>query len=1137
MNRTLGSSAGLLALIVFLIHIAAPTAQEGRSADANTSAAKAMKSGAAQTKSEAEPAPEGPWLATRHFFAAQSDPAAPRIDFTGVEQIVACSTNPACSASLRGFFGLAPANHPEFLLATVPDPLHTRLSLFTDSSLDAIQKAANEAGWFFATQWMPWSDTVDPDEKDPTKRSEEREYIRNREKQPGVLVFRRKIADPRVLIVFIVGETPTAGVNPEQFQVARAYMRAIANPAIVRIQGPTFSGALYSMHKLLEQDQPTLPPDGSYLVRGVASDYLEDWELGRAWGFRGTNSPDDFPQVLEALNIPRNEAAMLVEDETDYGASVATSGIRVYRFPREISHLRNAYRDVAQSSKQKDTGAPLPELEFSLKDSETGEDSIPTFSAAKSPLAQSAVVSEITGAIRRDQLRIVEITATNVLDRLFLAQILKRECPDTRLVIPFPDLLFIEQAQSSALAGTLAIANYPLFVRAGEWTGRPAAPLSFPDANSQAVYNATSLLLEQGRPDSVRSRHLFAYSRPGVTPPTSHPPMWLMMIDRQGFSPVRLLPVERNIFEDVPNADMLRLTLPSRSAAWTIFAALVGLLAVLIYGWMIVLRLNRAPTLGASLELRGLPPAADRWRLFYISAAALAITAVQWVLSSPFWINGDFRPRTGILIGCGVLLGLGVGICGLLGLLSAPIQTGGRFGLRVASASGILLAFGSFVVLWARCYRGVNQNEGFFFLYRVAELRLGSSPAWPVLAALTILIAFFLFQVNRLYLAAREAPEIMIDGFETALQPRIQEACERFNGSVEAPLGLSRRGQLLPVLFAVIAFCVIFWATRIDIQLSTIDGRSYDALSITLILLAGVCLVVGACQVLNLWQALQQLLNCLDTLPFGVSFTRADYSSSDRPLWVRRLNLQSIDVHAAALKVLHDMVILAPNWFIGRRMLSRYIAAVARMAETRPGPTRAQVWEIQRLIRRISTFTSRRVFQGAWEYWQVNRYYQLAEPQPSDPASPGKTDASPAGAELPVLCLLAHRFIAFHYSSYLTYGVRQIRNLLLFLPVGFVLLVFAMNSYSHQSPQFIGRMLLLIAVPLGVVVWVCLSGMERDPILSRVAGTKPGEVGIATYLKFLGYGALPILGLLASQFPAISNFLYSWVAPTLQAAK
>jgi hypothetical protein len=59
--------------------------------------------------------------------------------------------------------------------------------------------------------------------------------------------------------------------------------------------------------------------------------------------------------------------------------------------------------------------------------------------------------------------------------------------------------------------------------------------------------------------------------------------------------------------------------------------------------------------------------------------------------------------------------------------------------------------------------------------------------------------------------------------------------------------------------------------------------------------------------------------------------------------------------------------------------------------------------------------------------------------------------------------------------------------------------------------------------------------LERDPIISRIAGSKPGELGAAFYLKLARYGALPVLGLLASQFPSISSLLLSWIEPALEA--
>ena len=132
---------------------------------------------------------------------------------------------------------------------------------------------------------------------------------------------------------------------------------------------------------------------------------------------------------------------------------------------------------------------------------------------------------------------------------------------------------------------------------------------------------------------------------------------------------------------------------------------------------------------------------------------------------------------------------------------------------------------------------------------------------------------------------------------------------------------------------------------------------------------------------------------------------------------------------------------------------------------------------------------------------------------------------------------LAGIFVALHYSPFLLYGVRQIQNLLWFPSVGFVLLMFSMSSYSFQAPRWIGRFLMVLFAMITWTLGRCIAQMERDPILSRIAGTHPGELGADFYLKMARYGALPVLGVLASQFPSISNFLLSWVEPALEALK
>jgi len=256
MRQNVGLSALIIAAIAFVIRFGAPGTQPGMTA-------RSQPQGAADQTAD-QKVLDGPWVATRSFFHSPDDPVLPvlngpdhaiDIDFKKPSSVRDCVAVLAggCRGQLAHYFGISVTNHVQFLIATVPDPLHSRLSLLTDSSIQAIEDAAQASKWIFAAEWLPWIDSADPEEKDPAKRRQQRQDIRSQEKQPGILVFRRSAPlapsndthfSDDVLLIFLVGETPTTGVNSSQFQLARAYMRAIHEPADeVRILGPTFSGS------------------------------------------------------------------------------------------------------------------------------------------------------------------------------------------------------------------------------------------------------------------------------------------------------------------------------------------------------------------------------------------------------------------------------------------------------------------------------------------------------------------------------------------------------------------------------------------------------------------------------------------------------------------------------------------------------------------------------------------------------------------------------------------------------------------------------------------------------------------------------------------------------------------------------
>jgi hypothetical protein len=1180
MNRNIGLSAGFLAVLAVFMRAFVPSTQVSGPAEApaaaagkkaEASAAKKGKKGPSQKKTDPDPDDEyleGPWLATRHFYgptgepvlpaALSNDPAGPTDDdLFAVDKVRRCSMIAVCALQLSQYFGIESRGEVSFLLATVPDPIHSRLSLFTDSSIQAIERAATDAGWRFVAQWMPWNDKADPDEKDPTDRREQRADLSLQEKQPGAMVFR--LPGPgnnnKLLVVFLAGETPTAGINPAQFQLALAYMDAVNRPDEVRIQGPSFSGSFISLTRLLVHDRAR-----NYRIRSAtATNNRAETTLEKEFhekirgrlDFHGTtenidDEAESFVIALDKMGIPKAKAALLVEDESGFSQrlamdianpdpnpakhiSIDSGGIKVFRFPRDISHLRNAYREAVQSSKQ--DKSTVPDLDFSLKDPESGEDSTPTYSTIQTPLAQNGVINEITNAIRRDGIRLVNVEATNVLDVLFLARVLKQRCPDTRLMVSSPDVLYTQEAQTEPLTGTLALSSYPMFYASNQWM-RPwqrQSPQIFANADAESVYNATLLLLLADAPlaSDFHWKYLSDYQWKSAL---KHPPTWVLVLDRQGFQPVDVLPhlTEAEKTEkwfqkvDLPGASSGP-QLPSPPGLWSFVSTALALSGVLISVWIFVVTLSPTWQVDARLALTKIAKESGG-RPLYLFLFLMLLVSMLTVIWSPVDPARDTA----------FLLGLAAAILLLFSALLV-LLVGCRGSRRGGVAMMAVVAFlaGVLYMWFSVCSDGSDRS--LFFSLRALELRVGSSPTWPILAALGALLAWSFTHLTRFYLAACQKPEALTTDMGTILQPRLNDSFASFNDALESPGWIWKKE--LWWLFMVLGglMCVV---GRIDIKLRSVEGGLYDMLATGLQLLVMLTLLGACLQVRYLWHSFQSFLSCLGVLPLANSFIRTDRSASNRPIWVRRLNLQSIDIHARSMVVLHDIALLSERDGVVDGWMEEYRELLTNgLLKVQPPPTRAEALDAIRDLRELHKTIAEPMFEVAFSRWLTEPLFaQMLESQTPPPAASEKGTAAPPANKSndEKFGDLVRTFLALHYSSFILYGIRQIQNLVLFLSIGFLLLVFSMSSYSFQSPEFIGRLLLALFAVITTVVWMCMSGMERDPIISRIGGTEPGKLNTEFYLKLLGYGGLPLLGILASQFPSISNFLLSAIQPALE---
>src|SRR6185312_7535673 len=127
-------------------------------------------------------------------------------------------------------------------------------------------------GWFRDRSFLPWGDRQVGAQLRALSEACRRAL-------PGVLVFRNSDpVRPRVLLVFVVGETPTSGVHSaallNALRAATLLAPAASADKPIRIIGPSFSGSAYSLRVALQSfanSEPDSMHSAFSIVSGTAS--------------------------------------------------------------------------------------------------------------------------------------------------------------------------------------------------------------------------------------------------------------------------------------------------------------------------------------------------------------------------------------------------------------------------------------------------------------------------------------------------------------------------------------------------------------------------------------------------------------------------------------------------------------------------------------------------------------------------------------------------------------------------------------------------------------------------------------------------------------------------------------------------
>jgi hypothetical protein len=193
------------------------------------------------------------------------------------------------------------------------------------------------------------------------------------------------------------------------------------------------------------------------------------------------------------------------------------------------------------------------------------------------------------------------------------------------------------------------------------------------------------------------------------------------------------------------------------------------------------------------------------------------------------------------------------------------------------------------------------------------------------------------------------------------------------------------------------------------------------------------------------------------------------------------------------------------------------------------------VEKVQKQLANFAGFLMARILVPAWQE-------EMGHPSETDAAegkpSEGKDreDLTPV-SQLDPYVRHAEQFVSYIYLGFIQNVLGRMRTLVMCILLLFIASTIAMSSYPFDPrPTISGAMVLLLVVLTAAIAFV-YAQVHRDPILSFVTNTKPGELGGDFWLKLLGFGAGPVLGLLTTLFPQLTDFLFSWVQPSLTSIK
>jgi hypothetical protein len=131
----------------------------------------------------------------------------------------------------------------------------------------------------------------------------------------------------------------------------------------------------------------------------------------------------------------------------------------------------------------------------------------------------------------------------------------------------------------------------------------------------------------------------------------------------------------------------------------------------------------------------------------------------------------------------------------------------------------------------------------------------------------------------------------------------------------------------------------------------------------------------------------------------------------------------------------------------------------------------------------------------------------------------------------------AEEFFCLPYLGFIQNVLGRIRTMTLAIVWLFVAATLSVASYPFDPRPVTSGVFLVVFFTVAAVMVFVYAEMHRDPTLSHITNTNPGELGSDFWIKLITFGIGPLLGLLTALFPNLSSFVTSWLQPAVGSIK